>query len=199
MARRSDHSPEELKNLMIRAGLKLIHKDGFHSFSARKVASEVGYTVGSVYHVFGSYDGLILHINVAILDYMHEEIKGALEGVRQKDALVALAEAYIDFAQTHYPAWLALFEYRLDENTELPEWYQERLEALFMLIEEQLLPYTGNDRRKARREAKILWAGIHGIAVLGLSGKLDVVGADSMGVLIKSFIHHYTLGMKTAY
>ena len=199
MARRSDHTPEQLKTLMIKVGLKLIRKDGFRSFSARKVASEVGYTVGSVYHVFGSYDGLILHINVAILDYMYEEVKSALEGARRKEGLLALAEAYVDFAGAHYPAWLALFEYRLDETTELPDWYQERLQALFLLIEDQLLPYVGNDRKKARREAKVLWAGIHGIATLGLSGKLDVVGADSMHLLVKSFIGNYILGLRAAY
>ena len=199
MARRSDHSPEELKTLMIKAGLKLIRKDGFHSFSARKVAADVGYTVGSIYHVFGSYDGLMLHINAAILDYMHIEVSEALSRVRQKEALLALAEAYYAFAEEHYPAWLALFEYRLAEETEVPDWYKERLETLFLLIEEQLLPYVNGDKKRARREAKVLWAGIHGIATLSLSGRLDVVGADSANIIIKSFINNYIAGLQSAH
>ena len=62
MARRSDHTREELTELAIDAALALIEADGFAQFSARQVAAKIGYTVGTLYNVFGSYDSLLLHV-----------------------------------------------------------------------------------------------------------------------------------------
>jgi hypothetical protein len=44
MARRSDHSKDELKEMAITAGYNIIRSQSFSKFSARKVASEIGYT-----------------------------------------------------------------------------------------------------------------------------------------------------------
>ena len=77
MARRSDHTREELKELAIAAGQKVISDEGFCKFSARKVAKEMGYTVGTLYNIFGDYNDIVLHINFATLDDMRELHIGA--------------------------------------------------------------------------------------------------------------------------
>ncbi|MES2985279.1 MAG: hypothetical protein V4735_08845 [Pseudomonadota bacterium] len=48
MARRYDHSKEALQEMAISAGQSIIQSQGFGKFSARKVAAEIGYTVGTV-------------------------------------------------------------------------------------------------------------------------------------------------------
>lgn len=184
---------------MIKAGLELIRKEGFAAFSARRVAAQVGYTVGSIYNVFGSYDSLLLHMNGETLDALHEAISKALERQPRKNALLVLAEAYYAFASKEYALWSCLFEYRLSENTEMPEWYLKKLKALFAMIEEQLAGYCLENSRQCRRHGKILWAGIHGICVLALSGRMEVVGSDPAGTLIETFVTHYTAGLKATY
>ena len=42
MARRSEHSKEELKILAIDAAIELIEENGFSNFSARAVAAKIG-------------------------------------------------------------------------------------------------------------------------------------------------------------
>jgi AcrR family transcriptional regulator len=195
MARRADHTREELKEIAIKAGLELIKKEGFFRFSARKLATRIGYTVGTLYNVFGSYDGLIVHINGRTLDAWFVAMQAALEKRSQKSQLHKLALAYIDYSKNNYQQWIALFEYHTDEGYELPDWYMEKMARFFALAEEPLLPLVGNNRRKARRAARVLWAGIHGICILSSSGKLDLVDADSAETLAISFIGHYTTGL----
>jgi hypothetical protein len=65
----------------------------------------------------------------------------------------------------------------------------------FAEVEEALLPVLGKDKKAARRAAHVLWAGIHGICVLSLSGKLALVGADVAETLAISFIDNYVLGL----
>ena len=63
MARRSDHTREELRELLVREGHALMAETGFARFSGREVAKRAGYTVGTIYNIFGSLDGLLLAIN----------------------------------------------------------------------------------------------------------------------------------------
>ncbi len=72
MARRSDHTREELTELAIDAATALIEAEGFANFSARQVAAKIGYTVGTLYNVFGSYDRLLFHVHERPLDHWYE-------------------------------------------------------------------------------------------------------------------------------
>ena len=48
MARRNDHSKEELQSMAIDATRSLISQAGYEGVSARKVANSIGYTVGTL-------------------------------------------------------------------------------------------------------------------------------------------------------
>ena len=54
--------------MIVAEGHRQIGEVGFARFSAREVAKRVGYSIGTIYNVFGSYDQLILAINGRTLD-----------------------------------------------------------------------------------------------------------------------------------
>lgn len=193
MARRADHTREELTELAIVAGLEIIRKEGFKDFSARKLAKHIGYTVGTLYNVFGTYDDMMLHINARTLDEWYGFMQAAMK--KRGDPLDLLAKAYIEYGRKHYQQWTALFEYRLAEGRELPQWYAEKMGRFFNMVEEALSPLVGKDKRKAKRGAHVLWAGIHGICVLSLSGKLELMSADSAEALALSLVDNYVAGL----
>lgn len=195
MGRRADHTHEELKEMAIKAGLKLIHQEGFSNFSARKVATNIGYSIGTLYNVFGGYDDLILHINARTLDEWFEVMQAAIVSDKTKKPIHALAKAYIEYSRTHHPQWISLFEHHIDGNKNVPEWYMPKMTRFFILVEKPLLLMLGNNTRKAKRASRVLWAGIHGICVLSHSNKLDLVDSDSPEVLANSFIDNYLAGL----
>lgn len=195
MARRADHTREELTDLAVKVGRELIVKNGFSAFSARKVANGIGYTIGTIYNVFGSHDNLILAINAATLDDWYEKMRLHLQK-EQGDKLMALAKFYLDYSRKNYNSWIALFEHHIAQSEDLPKWYAEKMAKLFMMVEEVLLPVVNGDEKKARQSAKVLWSGIHGIAVLSLSKKLDAVGSDSADILAEMLINNYIAGLK---
>jgi AcrR family transcriptional regulator len=196
MARRSDHTREELKDLAIQAAIALIETDGIGQFSARQVAARIGYTVGTLYNVFGSYDELLLNVNARTLDDWYEFLQSRLARRGRSDPLRVLARGYIDYARTKYNRWIALFEYRHSEAAGFPDWYEQKLKRLFAMVEEIILPQTSQDRKKAKRAAQVLWAGIHGICVLSLSDRLELAGPDSPEALAFSLIDNYMKGFK---
>src|SRR3546814_19197358 len=68
MGRRSDHSREELEALILEEGHRHMAESGFATFSSREVAQRIGYSVGTLYNVFGSYARLVAAINTPPFD-----------------------------------------------------------------------------------------------------------------------------------
>jgi AcrR family transcriptional regulator len=197
MARRSDHTREELLEMAVVAGTQLIVEKGFSNFSARAVASSMGYTVGTLYHLFGTVDDLILHINARTLDDLHGYLTVSLTSARGKRKPVhAMAEAQIEYCRRDFNRWSALYEHRLPPGREIPEWYLPKMSRLFDLVEEALLAHTPGRRKRARRAAKLLWAGLHGLCSLAISGKLEVVGAEPLELLAEELVESVLYGLQ---
>ena len=194
MARRSDHTREQLKEIAILAGQELLAESDFSGFSAREVARRIGYTVGTLYHVFGNYDAIVLHINAVTLDDLEAFLSEGRGKKRQGAAAIKhLAARYEAFARRNYHRWSALFEHRLPPEMPLPAWYAEKVARIFSAVEAPLTPLVGEE--KAHHAARVLWASIHGICALGLAGKLDIVGAKSIASLTDSLIDNYLAGL----
>jgi len=193
MARRSDHTREELMELAIDAALALIEADGFEKFSARQVAAKIGYTVGTLYNVFGSYDELLLRVNARTLDHWYDFLQTRLKRGKS-EPLRVLARGYVEYARIHHNRWIALFEHHRDTSKPLPDWYEERLKRFFAMLEDTIRSSASHDRRKAKRDAQVLWAGIHGISILSLTGRFELVGAESTDALVNALIDNYVPG-----
>lgn len=196
MARRNDHTKDEIRKMVILSGLKLIKEYGFSGFSTRQIAKDIGYTVGTLYNVFDSYDDIMLHINAATLDEMKEFIEQNLDKqLKGVDAVKQLAKLYIIFADKNRNSWCALFEYAVPSDVRLPDWFGKKVEDLFMIIASILVDFI-DEESDSLKHAKIIWASIHGLCILGLAQKLDIIADYSMELLADSMIETYLKGMK---
>ena len=183
MARRYDHTPEQLRELASASGTRMMVEVGYHEFSARGVATRMGYTVGTLYNLFENLDMFILHVNALTLDEWYGNLSARL-AQPDHDPIDALARGYYEFAQQNYNRFLALFEHQMEE---VPDWYQPKLHRFFDLVEETLRA-KGMRQERASHLAKALWAGVHGVTVLSLSGKLQLLGADDADTLMKTVL-----------
>jgi len=67
MGRRSVHTPEELRELIIQAATEIVEQHGLEGLSAREVAKRIGYSPGTIYNVFENLDDLLLTIEARLL------------------------------------------------------------------------------------------------------------------------------------
>ena len=176
MGRRSDHSRPELREMILAEGHRQIGEVGFARFSAREVAKRIGYSIGTIYNVFGSYDQLILAINGRTLDLWLDYLRGRLEGV-EKDRLRVAIDAYFQFALLHRHAWAALYDFRLPEDEPMPEYYQEKVAQITEVVVREIaaaLPVGHRD--KAGPLAMSLLATVHGHCFFTLNGTFRLLG-----------------------
>lgn len=193
MARRSDHTREELQELILSAGEALLDEGGLAAFGARKIAARIGYTVGTLYHVFGSYDNLLLHINARTLDHWYGEMQAAVAA--GEHPVHALAEAYIRYSRERYYRWITLFEHHMAEDAPVPEWFSPKMSRFFTLLEEALEPIIPENEDERKQAARILWTSIHGIAILSATQKLDLVTQASAEALAHEAVDAYLAGI----
>jgi len=196
MARRSDHSREEIRDMALEAAEQIILEQGQEGLTARKVASEIGYTVGTLYLVFENLDDLIMHINARTLDRLHQLVTDVeTQNLTHEDRLIRLGQIYIHFAYGDLHRWALIFEHHLPDERPIPDWYAKKIMRVFTVVEELLKPLTPHrSDSEISQAACALWAGIHGICILGITQKLGDVGEDSVQDLAKSLMVNYLSG-----
>ena len=190
MGRRSDHSRDEIREMAIAAAAEHVEIDGFQSLTARKVASKIGYTVGTLYHVFRNFDDLVIHLNAQTIDEMAALIQQQTRRKRNPEVRIrAMAEFYVQFATDHPDRWRLVFEHQAPRGLPTPVQMKERRDVMFEMVADNLSEISP---RRATQEidhtATALWSGIHGICILALTGKLYLGGAFSMVKLIDTLI-----------
>lgn len=176
MARRSDHSRAELEAMIVDEGHRQMEAVGFARFSAREVAKRIGYSIGTIYNVFGSYDRLILAINARTVELWVRRLREALEnaGGTRVDALV---EGYFAFAQAHPRSWSAIYDHRLPAGAEMPDWYAAALRTLTDIVDEEVArALPERSREAAAALARSLLAVVHGHCELAINGTLERIG-----------------------
>lgn len=196
MARRSDHSRQELQALSIDVAYRRIDQFGLRDLSVRKVATDIGYSPGTIYNVFQNMDDLVMHVAARVLDEFYADAdrnfvdRGALEGLHQ------LVEAYIEFAHQRANIWQTVVGYRLPDEATLPDFYVARVQRLLGLIIEGMSPFIGDRDTGGRLKCAItLWAATQGLVSMAARSKLHLIGQKDVVVMAKDLVTHYVEGL----
>lgn len=199
MARRSEHSREELRDLILEAAEQLIVDKGLGGLSARAIARRIGYTPGTIYLIFANLDDVILHVNARTLDWLLVPMQAAVaEDAPATTQLLRAARAYADFARAHPNLWRACFEHRLPETVAGPDYIDARIEQLVALIMAPLARASHAEGDALNTAAQALWSGVHGICILTLTDKLHMVGGRATEHLTDDLVTHYLNGLIAA-
>ena len=191
MARRNQHSKEELQQLAVAAVRELVTEQGVDKLSARKLAERIGYTPGMLYHVFANQDEMILHANAVTLDTLLAAM-AAHQSLPAAQALRAMAAEYMQLAMAETALWQLVVSHRMGDQQAVPRWYQRRTDALFALVEQQVARLAqGHSAGQIQLAAQTLWSAVHGITVLSVDNKLDVAGQADANEMLDSLLRHY--------
>jgi len=176
MGRRSDHSRSELEALIVTEGRRQLAEVGLARFSARDVAKRIGYSIGTLYNVFGSYDGLMLAINARTLSLWAAHLRERL-AASGEDRIATLVRGYFEFATDNPKAWIAIYEHHLAEGAAAPDWYQAIAADLMAVVVGEIAavqPEAEPDALLAL--ARSLVATVHGHCVFTLYMTFSMLG-----------------------
>lgn len=188
MARRNEHSLDEIREMVLDAAETIIINEGYSALTVRRIAMEIGYTVASIYMVFTNMADLAVHIKANTVDDLAEQLQQVPDCVPEQH-IAELAKAYLKFADRNFNRWRMIFV----QDAEGPEWYQEKINQIFSRVEAQFAQLAPScSTQQSEQAARALWSGVHGICTLSLTGELDAEGINDVEntivLLVESFI-----------
>ena len=177
------------------AARDIVARDGLRGLSTRRIAKEIGYTAGTLYHLFANLDDLIAQMNADTLEALLEACAGVDSEGEPEAALHQLAARCIRFVGEHPKLWNAVFEHTLPDGRTLHERHITAVARLLGLAETALAPLfpSGMEDRRLH-EARVLWASLYGIASLAVSGKL--AQAETPEYMAGSLATNYIAGLR---
>ncbi|MGJ8624169.1 MAG: TetR/AcrR family transcriptional regulator [Yoonia sp.] len=154
----------DIRERAIPTAEQIVLTEGIDALSARRLAKEIDVSVGSLYNAFGDLDAVV-GAAIAKSAVMLSEV---LHAASQKPApdpqgrVIAIGEAYLDFALAEPMRWLLLFEYRANIAPDV------KVQEFQLGLLEMLITAGGGDpKSEAEREFfLLLWASVHGLVSL---------------------------------
>ncbi|PSW21531.1 TetR/AcrR family transcriptional regulator [Photobacterium sanctipauli] len=192
MARRNDHTREELVNMTLEQVKNFLNEHPHHELSLRKVAAMIGYVPSTLVNVFGNYNLLLLHAVAQTLDELFAAAEAEMQQASSpEDALSKLAYCYLDFAAQNPYRWQLIFQHTMN-GEELPEWQSERIDNLTGILEALIRQINAKLTEEETLEAsRVLWSGVHGITLLTVDDKLFTSTPVDGKALIDNLLNTY--------
>jgi AcrR family transcriptional regulator len=162
----------ELREAMIEEAIIEVREQGLDHLSLRSVATSIGVSPSAAYHHFTDKEELLTAVSQRAAQILNESLVAAAESVQGDDRAAALlrvtaaGRAYVDFALDEPHLFRAAFS-GLHPTPDDPGF-----QYLIGLLDELV---ATNALRSTERTGveQVLWATVHGIAMLTLEGHLD--------------------------
>lgn len=191
MARRADHTPDQLRDLIVSAARDIIVSDGIRSLSTRAIASKIGYTSGTLYQHFADIKEIILHVNSLTMQGLVDQmLTNQVADDDPRSRIHRYADIYIEYIRGNRNAWDAMFDYRRAPDEKVPAWYIGQIEKLISLVEDCFarLDVTGKGITPSQA-SRLLWASVHSVCTLEGGGRLEFVMREDLEVLIHRLVN----------
>ena len=179
-----------LGEALVEAAERRVVSGGLASVKARDLAQDAGCSLGAIYNVYPDLPTLFMEVNARTFAALDAAISASQrDDVPPRDALVAMALAYLEYATTHTNRWRALFDLDLPDDPALSDWYLTRLRGLFAHIHRALVRlWPDRDGGEIEMMTRTLFSSVHGIVLLGLERRFSNIPPEEVGRMIRGLL-----------
>jgi AcrR family transcriptional regulator len=159
-----------LKSALLKAAFKLIEKAGGERFTLREVARKARVSHNAPYRHFPSKESLLATLATESLRQLHQALRATVDECSEPDTRLHVAAlAYLRFALKNPSRFNVMFHSTFDRNA-YPDYVAAYTGLLGLLAE--LIQQHRDFATPTETAGELVWASIHGIAELGLAGRL---------------------------
>ena len=193
MVRRSTHTAEQLRELVLQAATDLIEEHGLSGLSAREIAKRINYSPGTLYNIFENLDDLIFRVEERVLDHLDDQLNTASTTQSDEDQIRKIVDVYVQFATRNPKLWNILLQHQLSNRNSVPAWYQEKFDRVQSRFEAALAAVSGPaaDETDIKASAKALLYSIHGVTALSTANKFAELTDTNTAAIVNNLITTY--------
>jgi AcrR family transcriptional regulator len=191
-------SRDSLRDRALDAGRRILREEGLRALHARRIASDIGVAVGTLYNLFENFDEIVLRLNLETLEAL--EAVFAARAVLPKDpcdATLAIARDYLAFTARHRNAWASVLEFKTTVPHAFTEHFPATISRLVAEVERALSPlFPPGSEAERRLSAAVLWTSLEGISALSAADNLRMVAPATAWAMTESLIVNYLAGLR---
>lgn len=155
---------------------RIVLDQGIEALSARGLAKELNVSVGSLYNAFGDLDAVVRAVIANSAAMLQAALYAAIEtsAPDRRSRVIALGEAYFDFALAEPRRWWLMFEYKTNIPPD-PKAQEYQTGLLEMLIR------AGGGDPKSEQDRQfflLMWASVHGLVSLACRPAIVTINPD---------------------
>ena len=197
MGRRSTHTPDELRQLILDASRALIETQGLIGYSAREIARTIGYSAGTLYNVFKDLDDVLLTLQEQLLGDAATHLAELSRTKDKRDMLTLLAHGYVNFAIENKHLWNLLFQHQPPRNGTQPDRLHQGINDIIAMIAQTAGPLmAGATAQEIDRSARVLWAGVHGITAIAVTGRAPTLNSETALAYVDELTSTFVRGLQ---
>ncbi len=185
----------DLKNALIKAGIKILSKEGIGGLTLRKVARLAGVSHSAPYAHFADKQALIATISTEGFKRLHAALDSAVEANADdpKRQLTEGARAYVQFAMNNADAFQIMFSGVLEKERDYPSFVEISHKTFERVVDIVRACQEAGVLRPAPPEimAVAVWGQLHGVVSLVLEGQVSGKVLDHCDI---QEIAHFALG-----
>ncbi|MFN5996330.1 MAG: TetR/AcrR family transcriptional regulator [Paracoccaceae bacterium] len=189
----------DLRTRLIEAAEAEIAEKGLLGLKARDVTQRAGCALGAIYNAVADLDELVMRVNSRTLERLGTALAPASDAGSPEAVTLALADTYAVFALENRRLWSALFEHRLPEGVEMPDWHRQEHEVLIARIIAPLQRLRPDlPEADVRLRVRTLFGAVHGVVHLALQGRLVGVPEPLLRQEVAALVMALVMGAKLA-
>ena len=191
---------QELKENLLQAARNRIKDNGLASLRARDITTDAGCALGGLYTAYDDIDNLVLHVNSITLNALGAELIAV--ATSEKDPvkrLIAFASGYLKFACDNHNLWSALFDHRMPDGVNVPEWHLMEHAVLFEQIAMPLAELNPKlDTEELTTLSRSMFAAVHGIVSISLQDRFIAVPRTQLDKQLTQFVEFLIKGFEAS-
>ena len=176
----------DLKNALIKAGIKILAKEGVGGLSLRKVAKKAGVSHSAPYAHFPDKQSLIAAISTEGFKQLYSELDAAISPYANdpKQQLTEGVWAYVQFAMNNTDTFNIMFSGVLEKEKEYPSFVEISRKTFDRVVDVVQACQKAGVLHSAPPElmAVSVWGQLHGIVSLMLEGQISHTVLDRFTV-----------------
>ncbi len=192
MAGKREEKRAALQLALVEAAEAQIAAEGLASVKARDLAREAGCALGAIYNAYEDLNALFMAVNGRTFQALGAVVTEAVEGSQgagPHERLIAMSNAYLQFASDNPMLWRALFDLKMSADSPVPDWYLAALDGLFANITKPLSEiFPDMDEEELGLMTRALFSSVHGIVLLGLEQRISGVPVDQIRRMIAQIL-----------
>lgn len=190
---------QDLRGMILDAARELFATESHKDVSMRRIADKIDHSAGSIYLYFKDKDEILRSLSEEGFKLLADR----LAAIKSADALENLREAaatYLDFAlsQPHYYRLMFDVGDMVPSAAKAPEQNRQSRRAYQLLADCIHNGVSSGDLSAQLGEifaTHILWAELHGIASLALSGRLELISKSERRAFFESAVDSVLCGL----